>query len=50
VADLEDLTTGMRRVTEARDRGRFHDAKSLTPALAGQQRFRWRPVMAPAPD
>jgi dCTP diphosphatase len=36
VADLADLTAGMRRFTEARDWGRFHDVKSLTLALAGE--------------
>jgi dCTP diphosphatase len=36
VADLDELATGMREFTEARDWGRFHDIKSLTLALVGE--------------
>lgn len=36
VSDIEDLTLRMRRFTEARDWGRFHDPKSLTLALVGE--------------
>ena len=36
VSDIEDLTLQMRRFTEARDWGRFHEPTSLTLALVGE--------------
>ena len=36
VTDLADLTARMRKFTEARDWGQFHDLKSLTLALTGE--------------
>ncbi len=36
MSDLTDLRDGMRRFTEERDWGRFHDPKSLTLALVGE--------------
>ncbi len=36
MADLGELTKRMRDFSEARDWGRFHELKFLTPALAGE--------------
>jgi NTP pyrophosphatase (non-canonical NTP hydrolase) len=55
VADLEDLAVRMRKFTEARDWGRFHDLKSPTLALTGEvgevaELVQWLPADAPDGD
>lgn len=49
MSDLTNLRDGMRRFTNSRDWGRFHDPKSLILALVGEvgelsELFQWLPA------